>query len=160
MNNKGFTLQDLLFFISFFLIILVICVIVIDRNFMNINSEVDDIKHVSEVKKLENVEIIEDKNKEESKEDNKKITGYDILLEKMVSTAKVYVTTNYTGKTDRIIIKTSKLVSDEYMEDLYDPKDKENKCIGYIVYDGNNTYSPYLRCGENYKSENYDESFE
>ena len=160
MNNKGFTLQDLLFFISFFLIILVICVIVIDRNFMNINSEVDDLKHVSEVKKLENVEIIEDKNKEESKEDNKKITGYDILLEKMISTAKVYVTTNYTGKTDRIIIKTSKLVTDEYMDELIDPLDKENKCIGYIIYDGDSSYNPYLRCGENYKSENYDESFE
>lgn len=153
MNNKGFALQDLLFFISFFLIILVVCVIVIDSNISKFNDVTEEPKNVSEIneaKKEEKVEV----------EENKKLTDYDILLEKMVNTAKIYVTTNYTGKTDQIIIKTSKLVTDEYMDELIDPKDKENKCIGYIIYDGESSYTPYLRCDDNYKSENYNETFE
>lgn len=157
MNNKGFALQDLLFFISLFLIILVVCVIVIDSNISKFNDNIEEPKNVSEINE-EKTEDTEDK--VEKVEESKKLSDYDILLEKMINTAKIYVTTNYTGKTDQIIIKTSKLVVDQYMEDLIDPKDKENKCIGYIIYDGESNYTPYLRCGNNFKSENYNESFE
>ena len=120
MNNRGFTLANLLFFISLFMIILVVCVIVIDTN------------------------------------SNK----YKKLLEKMANTAKIYISTNYTGTTDQIVIKTSKLVNDEYMEELIDPDNINNKCIGYIIYDGESSYTPYLNCGKNFKSDNYNESFE
>ncbi|MBR1718030.1 MAG: hypothetical protein IJ715_02025 [Bacilli bacterium] len=153
MNNKGFTLQELLFFISLFMMILVVCVVVIDSNIAKFN-----VTHIEPNQIKEDVDI-ESEDKTVSVIDTT-IDQYKILLEKMASTAKIYITTNYTGKTDRIIIKTSKLVEDEYMEELVDPIDNTIKCRGYIVYDGYNVYTPYLNCGNNFKSDNYNETFE
>ena len=155
MNNKGFTLANLLFFISLFLMILVVCVIVIDSNMskFKITYEEASPKNVVEVKRVEednnNISVINESNDK-----------YKTLLEKMANTAKIYVSTNYTGVTDKIVIKTSKLINDNYMDELIDPKDNKSKCVGYVIYDGENSYTPYLKCSKNYKSDNYNESFE
>ena len=151
MNNKGFALADLLFFISLFLMILVVCVIVIDSNISKFKVSYEDPKQ-----KVSEDTVIEDTVTIIKTEDD----TYKALLEKMANIAKIYVTTNYTGSTDQIIIKTSKLVSDNYMDKLYDLKDSKNECRGYIIYDGESSYTPYLNCGKNYKSDNYTESFE
>ena len=151
MNNKGFTLANLLFFISFFMMILVVCVIVIDSN-------INKFKMTYEEPKIADKEIKVEKEKNVSVIDTNS-NKYKPILEKMANTAKIYVSTNYTGSTDQIVIKTSKLISDGYMEELVDPTDNKN-CIGYIIYDGESSYTPYLKCSNNYKSENYSETFE
>ncbi len=151
MNNKGFTLSNLLFFISFFMMILVVCVIVIDSN-------INKFKMTYEEPKIADKEIKIEKEKNVSVIDSNS-NKYKPILEKMANTAKIYVSTNYTGSTDQIVIKTSKLISDGYMEELVDPTDNK-KCIGYIIYDGESSYTPYLKCSKNYKSENYSETFE
>ena len=153
MNNRGFTLANLLFFISLFMIILVVCVIVIDTNLSKFEVTYEEIKP-----KVEDVKNIEDEKPISVIDTNS--NKYKKLLEKMANTAKIYISTNYTGTTDQIVIKTSKLVNDEYMEELIDPDNINNKCIGYIIYDGESSYTPYLNCGKNFKSDNYNESFE
>ena len=153
MNNRGFTLANLLFFISLFMIILVVCVIVIDTNLSKFEVTYEEIKP-----KVEDVKNIEDEKTISVIDTNS--NKYKKLLEKMANTAKIYISTNYTGTTDQIVIKTSKLVNDEYMEELIDPDNINNKCIGYIIYDGESSYTPYLNCGKNFKSDNYNESFE
>jgi hypothetical protein len=158
MNEKGFGLTEVLMFIVFSLIILVAAVITINNDFSELQGNNTDTKTPTQIigdeketKKTE--KVIDEKIKKEDSE-------YQELLDKMTNTAKIYITTNYTGTTDRIIIKTSKLVSDEYMEDLIDPKNSDNVCKGYVIYDGVEEYTPYLNCGENYVSQNYDISFE
>ena len=152
MNNRGFTLANLLFFISLFMMILVVCVVVIDSNINKFKITYEDTKSNKhdEIKEVEDktVSVIDTSSNE-----------YKTLLEKMATTAKIYVTTNYTGTTDQIVIKTSKLVSEGYMDELVDPKDNNN-CKGYIIYDGESSYTPYLNCYKNYKSDNYNETFE
>lgn len=154
MNNKGFTLANLLFFISLFMMILVVCVVVIDSNINKFKITYED------AKKNNRIDIKSDEEDKTVSVIDTSSNEYKKLLEKMATTAKIYVTTNYTGTTDQIVIKTSKLVLDGYMDELVDPKDKKNNCKGYIVYDGDSSYTPYLNCSNNYKSDNYNETFE
>lgn len=161
MNEKGFGLTEVLIFIVFSLIILVAVVITINNDFSELHGNNTDTKTPTQIigDEKETAKVEKEIEKKEEKT-NKENSEYQKLLDKMTNTAKIYITTNYTGTTDRIIIKTSKLVNDEYMDELIDPKDKDNTCKGYVIYDGVEEYTPYLNCGENYLSQNYDISFE
>ena len=160
MNNKGFGLTEMIIFIVASLIILVVCVIVYDQNFGQKTTQSYDSSD-------NNFQIIGDKEETEEVEENdekeklsKTEKQYKELTDKMISTSKIYITDNYTGKTDQIIIKVSKLVEDEYMDELVDPNNEDNTCKGYIIYDGSNNYDAYLNCEGNYVSENYNVDFE
>ncbi len=165
MNNRGFGLTEMIVFIVVSLVTLVICVIVYDQNFgktLEVYDNSDDtVQIIGDNKNIDYEE--ENTNKEEQPKTEKlsKVEKqYKELKDKMISTAKIYVTDNYVGKTDKIIIKLSKLVNDEYMQELIDPNNKDNICTGYVVYDGNDNYDAYLKCEGNYTSENYNVDFE
>ena len=152
MNNKGFGLTEVIVFIVTSLITLVICVIVYDKNFGNI-TKVDTSDTTQIIGETVKEEIIDDINTKNNRE-------YMELVEKMVNASKIYISNNYTGKTDRITIKLSKLVGEDYIDQLMDPNDAETICTGYIIYDGVDYYEPYLKCGTNYQSNNYNSEFE
>ena len=157
MNNKGFGLTEVIIFIVASLITLVICVIVYDRNFGNINTE-----GIDEATQIIGESVKDNKKDDEIEEDSKtkENKDYKELLDKMTNSAKMYVSNNYTGKTEQVVIKLSELVNKDYMDQLLDPSDAEVICSGYVIYDGENNYTPYLKCGENYESENYNNEFE
>ena len=179
MNNKGFGLTEMIIFIVSSLIALVICVIVYEQNFgktiemynkenevnnNSSNSNNSNNSNNSEFKIVgdneETKKVVEKVGKTEKEKLSKTEKQYKELSDKLISTAKIYVTENYTGKTDRIIIKLSKLVEDEYMDELVDPNNKEKTCTGYVIYDGSSNYDAYLKCDGNYTSENYNVDFE
>ena len=158
MNNKGFELIELIIFIVVSLIVLVICTIVYNQNFGKIDiPETDEPTQI--VEDSSNTEnVIEDDEQEE--QTNQLNTEYDELLQKMISSSKIYISDNYTGTTDQIIIKLSKLIDENYITELTDPKDDDTTCKGYVIYDGTSSYDAYLKCGTNYVSENYNEDYD
>ena len=49
---------------------------------------------------------------------------------------------------------------EKYVDELIDPNDKK-ECTGYVefIQDGAKvSYKPYLKCGNNYQTEGYDEN--
>lgn len=155
MNNKGFGLTEVIIFIVAAMITLVVCVIVYDKNFGNINTE-----GLDEATQIIGESVNNETDEEDSDINDRKTKEYKELTDRMVNASKIYISNNYTGKTDQIIIKLSELVSKDYMDQLLDPNDAEVICTGYIIYDGDSYYTPYLKCGENYISDNYNSEFE
>ena len=158
--NKGFGLTEMLIFIASSLVILVITVIVYEQNFGENRNTYDNTNVETKIigEKNNNVEEIEEE--KEEKEENTKKDKYDEILEKMSNVAGLYINDNYVGKTDAIVIKLSNLINLNYIDEIKDPKDDNIICNGYIIYDGIDKYDSYLRCEDNYISENYDTNFE
>ena len=159
MNNKGFGLADMIIFIVVSLIVLIICVVYYDNKFGNkkINDNNTEYKIIGESNTKEQKQI-EEKIKEEeklSKEEKK----YNILKEKLINAATLYVSEKYTGITDKMIINLNTLIELNYIEQLNDPFNDDITCNGYIIYNGVDKYDVYLKCGE-YVSENYNVDFE
>jgi prepilin-type N-terminal cleavage/methylation domain-containing protein len=57
---------------------------------------------------------------------------------------------------DKNTVLLSDLVKANVIENIKDPKDKDNNCDGYVeikkVSDDKYNYNPYLKCGENYET--------
>ena len=160
MNNKGFGLTEMLLFIVACLVILVITTIIINQKFNNLNNSATDNNIQTQIigEKSEEVDIIEDD--EEEEELTKLEKKYKELTDKMLNTAKIYVSNNYTGRTDKMVIKLSTLIEEGYMDQMLDPDDETILCNGYVTYNGEFYYETYLRCGDNYQTENYNTELE
>lgn len=85
---------------------------------------------------------------------------YELDLKALKSAAKDYVINNSIrlDNNGQIFINITQMVNENYIEEVKDPQTKEI-CEGYVrvtmVSDEYN-YDPYLKCGENYISDNYD----
>lgn len=87
------------------------------------------------------------------------IKNYIELEDKMVEAAKRYEISN---KNDTVIIKLSTLITSNYINVIYDPKNNK-ECSGYVIYNGtsnNKTYKAYLSCAGNYQTSDYNVDFE
>lgn len=140
LNNNGWGLVSFLVFILIF----VICLILSALGLKYIGL-LDDDWHFVDFSILT-------KSKEEID------TSYNILEEKMTSSAKRYINDYYSNNLglDTLNIKVSSLVNNGYLSDFTDIYNKE--CTGYVsVYLENNTiiYKPYLKCN-NYETIGYE----
>lgn len=73
--------------------------------------------------------------------------------------AKKYVKNNYTTIPDNLNIRISTLISNGYLEAVYDKNN--NRCTGYITSTRGivfNKYKTYLRCGDAYQTNGYEYS--
>ena len=102
MNNKGFGLTEVIIFIVAAMITLVVCVIVYDKNFGNINTE-----GLDEATQIIGESVNNETDEEDSDINDRKTKEYKELTDRMVNASKIYISNNYTGKTDQIIIKLS-----------------------------------------------------
>lgn len=87
---------------------------------------------------------------------------YELNLTELKEVANGYIIKENTiiqeGETK--IINISDMVSSEIIKPVIDPQSKE-PCEGYVIVrknDGIYSFSPYLKCGDNYESDNYGET--
>ena len=158
-NNKGYSLTEVVIILCTALLILIVCVITYNKNFGNKDEDIGNVSIKLNIN-TDNVEDYEVSNEKGELELTKVEKQYKLLEEKMLNTAKNYISINYYNKNDQIIIKLSKLVEEEYMNEIVDPNNKDNTCNGYVIYDGTFDYRAYLNCKGNYKTEGYSEDFE
>ena len=79
-------------------------------------------------------------------------------LELIVSSGALkYYEDRYKGTTDNMTIKTSLLISNGYISNLYDEKGR--KCSGYAKIVNNSTSVAYIKC-PTYKTNGYDSKYE
>jgi prepilin-type N-terminal cleavage/methylation domain-containing protein len=84
---------------------------------------------------------------------------YEYNLERLQSAAKDYFV--YKGirlaDTEKNIINIKQMVDENYLKEIKDPDTKET-CEGFVIVSRSNknyVYEPYLKCGDNYISDNY-----
>jgi competence protein ComGC len=157
-NNQGFGLIEMLIIMFSALLCLVVCVISYNKYFDE-DKEEETTELPSITDENENTDNISDYYEETEETLTKQEKKYKVLEDKMINGAKIYITNNYTVLNDQIIITVNKLIEEEYIKELIDPNNQNNKCNGYVVFKDNN-YIPYLNCEGNYKSEGYNADFE
>lgn len=151
MNKKGFGLTEMIVIIVALTICIAIVSIIYNQNF----------KALSEKKDLNDTEIKMTTKDNEEVENNKEVKSdkYIDLEDKIKNASKSYIEKNNL-KTEKVIVTTQRLIENNYIKQLLDPKDETILCKGYVIYDGNDGYSPYLKCGSNYMTENYNNNLE
>lgn len=128
MNNKGWSLNEML----------VLCLVLIIALFIAaifINNVVDDLNNPNN--------------------QNKDYTAAYIAKEAlMVSAAKEYWNDNEPNLNDGTLTITVKtLIAKDYLTVIKDPQDSSLTCTGYVII--SNNYAPYLICGANYMTSGY-----
>lgn len=141
MNEKGFGLKEFVIIIA----VIFICMIIIMSLYQSLFKTKDtELETPVESEKTE------------------KLT-YKELEEKLEQAAERYQNDNYSGSIDNPEIWSlsySMLKEEEYIDKLKDPKDGK-ECKGYVefVQDGGKiSYTPFLKCGDNYQTKGYDEN--
>ena len=83
---------------------------------------------------------------------------YDALETKVTTAGKRYYNDNYpNGTSDIVIVNINTLVSNGYMTDIYDSRNK--KCNGYAKILNNGNVVSYIRCSI-YETTGYNEEYE
>ena len=131
MNNGGWGLKDVLFFIVILCLSLLVAMILYHKT-------IGDLFGGSVV-----------------------ATTYDNLEKDIAYAAKDYVNNHYyktlkNGDSDRVTLKT--LQSENLIKKVVDPDDSRIECTGYATFSKENnrtTYRPYLKCGSRYKTAGY-----
>lgn len=157
MNRKGFGLTEMIIIMFTLILCLVIVVIIYNKNFKNLSNNESTDKELR-MNSIETVDKLNDYEKDEIIDEDK--TKYNELEEKIENAAKLYIDNNYALKNNKIIITVNELIKDEYISELKNPKDKKKTCKGYIIYNGNNKYASYIKCSDDYETDNYNSDFE
>ncbi len=140
MNNKGWGMSTLISFLVVFGIFLLIVTMLYNKNFSHINDTEIDIPEEESEEKLVN--------------DSEYIDLENLLKE----SAKEYITgKKLTGQYGTIITVTE-IKKAGYLDDFTDVRN-EITCDGYAVYNEDDI-EPFIRCGENYQTPDYDDSLE
>ncbi|HHT38181.1 MAG TPA: DUF5011 domain-containing protein, partial [Mollicutes bacterium] len=88
--------------------------------------------------------------------------SYELNLSSLKKAAKDYVVKKSVRIKDgeQKIVTINRLVQENFIKEVRDPQSKE-LCEGYLVITKNGknyTYEPFLKCGESFLSENYDDT--
>ena len=152
MNNKGVTVATMVILILLALCLLTVSTIALNKLIETGDSNIvpDDVKP-----SLVSKDKSETNKKEESNETilTRTEMAYKKLEDKLLNTAKTYVTTKNLN-TANLKITLDELVSLEYINEIVDPFNRKNKCEGYVTVI-NDEYNSYIKCGDSYKTENY-----
>lgn len=138
MDNSGWSLNSLLAGLGVLTFALVFAVILYDAKIRDLNKQFSNTSSIG-------------------KKDIKNTYSYKDIEEDLVEASKSYLKEEY-GRhipegSMRITIDT--LVEKGFYDWVYDPKDKSQKCSGYVIVNIENTssnYSPYIKCGKHYES--------
>ena len=159
MKKEEWSLQKLLKILFIvFLAFLIFALI-----FKGITSIVRGTKKVKEkVKQTEKIE--KNTSAEPEKVETVKVTYAD-LENRIKLAAERYENDNYQGtleSKERWVLKYKMLKEKEYIQTkLMDPNESNEECDGYVVFEkveAKITYTPYIKCGNNYKTKGYDDS--
>lgn len=148
MNQKGWGLKDFMIILGVILIALIITAGVYRKGFMELFGTTNE-------------PIIESQTNVIEKD------TYQDLERKLQRAAERYQNDNYQGDYNSIetwVLKYDLLKEKRYLkEKITDINDRNTECTGYVKFEKNEThinYYPYLRCGNNYRTEGYDETYE
>lgn len=144
MSNKS-----LITVLSFFIIALILVGIVFNKNFSGIAKSQEEKEEIKKPKKQEEIKVIENE---------PTIGDYATLESNLRSAASKYIKEKEINSDYKIIISYDKLKKSEPTINFVDPK-TENECNGYVIYEDNNI-DPYIKCGDNYMTTNYNETLE
>lgn len=93
------------------------------------------------------------------------IYDYTKLENKVIKSANEYATDKYSESLDDdtlITVTLKKLQKENYLDNIYDLKNTNSKCSGYVsFYKKNNIFNfePYINC-KNYKTKGYEGKFD
>ncbi len=81
---------------------------------------------------------------------------YQALEVELTNASKTYFKAHFDPDTNTVmvVITVSQLLKDGSLDHFKDPKDSSISCSGYVIKE-ENTYTPYITCGNNYSSLNY-----
>jgi hypothetical protein len=86
---------------------------------------------------------------------------YDDILEEMKVASDTYVTNHYNNlKSGSVRISLDSLIEDKLLDTIYALDDNTVICNGYVDYSingGSKEYKSYLKCGDLYKTDGYQE---
>lgn len=139
MNEKGFGIKEFIIIIAVIFISLIIIMALFQSIFPN-NEQPEP----------------------EQTQDEETVT-YEDLENTLEKAAERYQNDTYSGNTNETEVWSlsySMLKEEKYLDKLIDPKNKK-ECTGYVefIQDGAKvSYKPYLKCGNNYETEGYDEN--
>ena len=136
LNNKGWGLGALIAGVGVFAIALLIVVIIVNKNLRElglVNSNSDDKKY-----------------------------DYTVLEKKVEDSAVKYINKKGIENDTTVTLTIKKLEQEKYLDNIYDLKDKNKKCSGYVIItkkNNNLSYVSYINC-YNYKTTGYDSKFD
>ncbi len=150
MNQKGYTIPEIIAVVSIGFIFLVIATFIYQKNVQNLPV-------VKEKEPQIDSDVInQDPIVEEETYD------YTFLEEKVKEAMEKYIEKNGHQKEETLITKTVEELNEvQAIENFVDPANEENECQGYGLYDvKKNSYKGYVRCTGNYATEGYNVEFE
>lgn len=160
MDNKGWEMSDMLWFLVVFGIALMVVAILYVTNFKNIGNESDNNLNKGNIE-VTKPTLAPKEEKEETNDDSTKAEfTYEEAIDLLKSAAIDYVKEFHSDSSvSEVIIKSSDLERESLIPEIYDYKEPSNKCKGYVVYKSEgNDYQVYLRCGNNYVTAGYDDN--
>lgn len=150
LNNRGWGIQAMMVMTLILMLCLILVAAMIQRNFGTI---------------FKNDPTTTDKGNAGSGTKPDKKQTYSDLEEQVVTASKEYQKTNYNDMLDgeRITVTLKMLNSKGLLSNVYDIKDNKIECSGYGLFykkNDNITYQAYLKCGENYTTDGYNEIYD
>lgn len=148
MNNGGWGLRIMIFWMGVMIIALIISSIIINNMGNQLFNPVNNSNKYPQNNNTYDYDVTVEKE------------TYSNLETKMEAASIKYINDNYTDLPvgDNIQVPVKVLVGKGYLESLYDIKDKAKNCSGYIDVrhkEAGFSYVPYLKCGKNYTTKGY-----
>lgn len=148
MNQKGWGLKDFMIILGVIFLALIITAAVYRRSFKELFGAKSE-------------PIVESKTTIVEKE------TYQDLEYKLQRAAERYQNDNYQGDFDSSevwILKYDLLKEKRYLKNkITDINDRNIECTGYVKFEKKESrinYTPYLKCGDKYQTENYDSKYD
>ena len=138
MNQQGFGIKEFIIFVAVIFISLIIIMTLMQNTVTKQSTDTNQ-------------------------EEVEKVTYQDLEKELKLA-AERYQNDNYSGNaedSETWILSYSMLKENQYLDEIKDIQDTDTECTGYVefVQDGMEiSYTPYLKCGSNYKTKGYDDS--
>ena len=157
MDNKGWGMSDLFWILGVIGISLLLVSV-----FIRVTLKDTSISLENPEGNIETVSPEEAPDELESESDNVEIEvndteSYNELEELLKSAAEEYVSKYYSDETiSSVSISLNQLEQEALISSITDPNDDNISCDGYVVYiSENQSYQPYLKCGNNYQTPGY-----
>lgn len=144
LNNRGWGLSSIIAGIGVFAVALLIVVVLVNNSIKELSPDYD-------------------KNNEYIDEDK---YDYSVLEDKIVLAAEGYANKKDSQDFDEdtlITVTIKKLQKENLLDPIYDLKNNNKKCSGYVTFSKKNNrfkFEPYLKCGNNYQTKGYERRFD
>lgn len=150
MNNRGWSINSFLYLLGILTFCLIVVTVLSNQLYKSVQKN-----EIIEDYNVSNYEIVPN-----DITTSNSIKNYINLEDKLKECAKNYVV-NKAITEHKLIITFNKLKSENYIKKLINPHDETKDCNGYVVYNSStNEYIPYISCGNDYKTSNYNKYFE